>query len=70
VDAGDPRQFPKFCFQDPNPPDPDGRLRTQIRTTFTITPFGDDGIAREPIVVDFVKGWECDKPGRYHLRSR
>jgi hypothetical protein len=63
VAEDDPRRFPKGCSE--NLPDEDGRVRTQIRTSFTI----DDGV-NEPVVLDFVKGWECPQPGRYHLRSR
>ena len=57
------RQFPRLCVIDPA--DKTKRPKTQIRTSFTI----DDGV-NEPIVLDFVKAWECDPPGRYHLRSR
>jgi hypothetical protein len=57
------RQFPKLCVVDPA--DKTKRPKTQIRISFTI----DDDV-NEPIVLDFVKAWECDPPGRYHLRSR
>lgn len=57
------RQFPKLCGIDPL--DKSKRLKTEIRTGFTL----DDGV-HEPIVVEFVKDWECSQPGRYHLRSR
>jgi hypothetical protein len=57
------RQFPKLCFVDPA--DKTKRPKTQIRISFTI-----DDHVNEPIVLDFVKAWECDPPGRYHLRSR
>ena len=49
------RQFPKLCAIDPE----DGqRAKTDIRTVFTI----DDG-ENEPVVLDFVKRWECSQPG-------
>ena len=54
------RQFPHLCIEDPE----DGRRKTDIRTAFTIS----DGT--NEVVLDFVKAWECDKEGRYHLRSR
>jgi hypothetical protein len=57
------RQFPKLCGVDPL--DKSKRAKTDIRTSFTI----DDG-DNEPVVIDFVKAWECSQPGRYHLRSR
>ena len=57
------RQFPKLCRVDPV--DKSKRLTTNIRTSFTIS----DGM-NEPVVLDFVKAWECSQPGRYHLRSR
>ncbi len=57
------RQFPKLCGVDPA--DKTNRAKTDIRTSFTI----DDGV-NEPVVLDFVKLWECSQPGRYHLRSR
>jgi hypothetical protein len=57
------RQFPKLCGVDPA--DKSKRATTDIRTGFTI----DDGV-NEPVVLDFVKAWECSQPGRYHLRSR
>ena len=57
------RQFPTACREDPL--DKTDRLRTNIRTSFTIS----DG-KNEPVVLDFVKSWECSQPGRYHLRSR
>lgn len=65
VPPGDPdhRQFPRLCALDPT--DKSKRPKTQIRTSFTI----DDNV-HDPVVVDFVKAWECDQPGRYHLRSR
>jgi hypothetical protein len=63
VAEDDPRRFPKGCAE--NLPDADGRIRTQVRTSFTIETAGN-----EPIVVNFVAGWECPQPGRYHLRSR
>ena len=53
-------QFP-HCTVDPE----DNRRKTQIRTKFTI----DDGV-NAPVVLDFVKAWQCDQEGRYHLRSR
>lgn len=57
------RQFPRLCGVDPA--DKSKRAKTNIRTSFTI----DDGL-NEPVVLDFVKAWECSQPGRYHLRSR
>ena len=57
------RQFPKLCGVDPA--DKSKRATTDIRTSFTIS----DGV-NEPVVLDFVKAWECSQPGRYHLRSR
>ena len=54
-------QFPRNCFVDPE----DNRLKTDIRTKFTI----DDGV-NAPVVLDFVKAWECSQNLRYHLRSR
>jgi hypothetical protein len=57
------RQFPKLCGVDPL--DKSKRAKTDIRTGFTI----DDGV-NDPIVIEFVKSWECSQPGRYHLRSR
>ena len=57
------RQFPKLCGVDPL--DKSKRATTDIRTSFTIS----DGV-NEPVVLDFVKAWECSQPGRYHLRSR
>jgi hypothetical protein len=65
VAEDDPRRFPKGCSE--NAPDDDGRIRTQVRTRFTIA---DQTGVHEPIVVDFLAGWECPQPGRYHLRSR
>ena len=56
-------QYPKLCALDPM--SKKTRPLTEIRHRFTIA----NGID-EPIVVDFVKDWECDPPGRYHLRSR
>lgn len=65
VPPGDPdhRQFPRLCAVDPA--GKSKRPMTEIRTSFTI----DDGV-NEPIVLDFVKAWECGQPGGYHLRSR
>lgn len=57
------RQFPKLCGIDPE--DKSRRVKTDIRTAFTIS----DGV-NPPVVLDFVKAWECSTPGRYHLRSR
>jgi hypothetical protein len=57
------RQFPKLCGVDPA--DKSKRVKTDIRTSFTIS----DGV-HEPVVLDFVKAWECSQPGRYHLRAR
>jgi hypothetical protein len=57
------RQFPKLCGVDPL--DKSKRAKTDIRTSFTIS----DG-KNEPVLLDFVKSWECSQPGRYHLRSR
>jgi hypothetical protein len=57
------RQFPKLCGVDPE--DKSKRVKTDIRTSFTI----DDGV-NAPVLLDFVKAWECSQPGRYHLRSR
>ena len=57
------RQFPKLCAVDPE--DKTKRAKTDIRTSFTIS----DGV-NEPVVLDFVKLWECSQPGRYHLRTR
>ena len=57
------RQFPQLCGVDPA--DKSKRAKTDIRTSFTIS----DGV-NEPVVLDFVKAWECSQPGRYHLRSR
>ncbi len=56
-------QFPQLCAVDPTTKST--RRTTKIRIRFTI----DDGV-NKPVVLDFVKNWECDKPGRYHLRSR
>jgi len=65
VPPGDPdhRQFPRLCALDPL--SKSKRPVTSIRHSFTIS----DG-KNAPVVVDFVKTWECDPPGRYHLRSR
>jgi hypothetical protein len=57
------RQFPKLCAVDPA--DKSKRAKTDIRSSFTIS----DG-KNEPVVLDFVKAWECSQPGRYHLRAR
>jgi hypothetical protein len=57
------RQFPRLCAIDPAAKSK--RPLTEIRISFTIS----DG-QNEPVVLDFVKDWECDPPGRYHLRSR
>ena len=57
------RQFPHLCAVDPA--SKNKRLLTEIRISFTI----DDG-ENEPVRLDFAKDWECDPPGRYHLRSR
>jgi hypothetical protein len=57
------RQFPRLCGVDPE--DKTKRAKTDIRSRFTI----DDGV-NAPVVLDFVKAWECSQPGRYHLRSR
>jgi hypothetical protein len=62
VPPGDPRQFPRLCAVDPA--GKSKRPLTEIRTSFTIS----DG--KNEVVLDFVKDWECDQPGRYHLRSR
>jgi hypothetical protein len=62
-DADPKRQFPQLCAVDPL-----GKSRrpvTEIRHSFTIS----DG-KNEPVTLDFTKDWECDPPGRYHLRSR
>ena len=65
VPPGDPehRQFPRLCAVDPL--SKSKRPLTEIRHSFTIS----DGV-NEPVVLDFEKNWECDQPGRYHLRSR
>jgi hypothetical protein len=65
VPPGDPehRQFPRLCSLDPT--SKSKRPLTEIRHRFTIS----DG-KNEPVVIDIVKDWECDQPGRYHLRSR
>ena len=63
VPPGDPRQFPQLCAVDPL-----GKTKrplTEIRHSFTI----EDG-KNPPVTLDFTKDWECDQPGRYHLRSR
>lgn len=57
------RQFPKLCGIDPL--DKSKRAKTDIRSSFTIS----DGV-NAPVVLDFVKAWECSQPGRYHLRAR
>jgi hypothetical protein len=57
------RQFPHLCAVDPA--SKNKRPLTEIRTSFTIS----DGV-NEPVTLDFAKDWECDPPGRYHLRSR
>jgi hypothetical protein len=57
------RQFPHLCAVDPA--SKNKRPLTKIRISFTI----DDG-ENEPVRLDFAKNWECDPPGRYHLRSR
>src|SRR5262245_37218062 len=55
-------QFPTLCTLD----DPRSkRPITKIRIRFTI----EDG-KNDPIMLDFVTDWECDPPGRYHLRAR
>jgi hypothetical protein len=56
-------QFPKLCTLE----DPKSRPITKIRIRFTIEQ--QDGNA-VPLTLDFVSDWECDPPGRYHLRSR
>jgi hypothetical protein len=56
------RQFPHLCAVDPL--SKSKRPVTEIRTSFTIS----DGT--NEIKLDFSKDWECDPPGRYHLRSR
>jgi len=63
VSPGDPRQFPQLCAVDPL--GKSNRRVTEIRHSFTIS----DG-KNEPVTLDFTKDWECDPPGRYHLRSR
>ncbi len=62
-DADPARQFPQRCVLDPT--GETKRFLTEIRTSFTIS----DG-HNEPVVLDFVKNWECAQAGRYHLRSR
>ena len=57
------RQFPHLCAVDPA--SKNKRPLTEIRISFTIS----DGV-NEPVTLDFAKDWECDPPGRYHLRSR
>jgi hypothetical protein len=57
------RQFPHLCAVDPA--SKNKRPLTEIRISFTIS----DGV-NEPVRLDFAKDWECDPPGRYHLRSR
>jgi len=57
------RQFPHLCAVDPA--SKNKHPLTKIRISFTI----DDGV-NEPVRLDFAKDWECDPPGRYHLRSR
>lgn len=61
--TGITRQFPHLCAVDPL--SKNKRPLTEIRTSFTIW----DGV-NEPVTLDFAKIWECDPPGRYHLRSR
>ena len=65
VPPGDPdhRQFPRLCAIDPL--SLSTRPTTKIRHSFTIS----DG-KNEPVTLDFSKDWECDPPGRYHLRAR
>jgi hypothetical protein len=71
VAEDDPRRFPNGCPNPQigvpgNPPDEDGRIRTTVRTSFSITDHVNDNV----VVVNFLTGWECPQPERYHLRAR
>ena len=46
----------------------DGRSRTLMQISFTITNNSDPSVA--PVVVSFTSKWECSQPDRYHMRSR
>ena len=57
-------QFPMLCTLDPDTKSK--RPITKIRIRFTIA----EANGNNPVTLDFVSVWECDPPGRYHLRSR
>jgi hypothetical protein len=62
LDRGMMRTRPIRCH-----PESDGRSRTLMLISFTIT---DKGNPDHALTVTFQKAWECSQPDRYHMRSR
>jgi hypothetical protein len=60
LDRGMMRTRPLLCAKES-----DGRTRTSIRISFTITDTNEHSL-----IVSFTNKWECSQPDRYHMRSR